>query len=134
MRPQIALNESPFAADHQTEPPQTERSAIARAGTDVKGAQHVNPSRAMRSLTPSRAPHLRCARFPASVWIGDRVAIRLDSGRVIDACAERQGRRVAARPEDPFERDAIRTRARAFSQADCFPTDPSGRRFPWPLV
>ncbi|WP_435015890.1 hypothetical protein TA3x_003444 [Tundrisphaera sp. TA3] len=47
------------------------------------------------------------ARFPGSVWIGDRVAIRPDAGRVIDACAERQGRRVAARPEDPFERDAV---------------------------
>ena len=35
---------------------------------------------------------------------------------------------------DPFERDAITARARAFVHASCFPTDPSGRRFPWPLV
>jgi uncharacterized repeat protein (TIGR03843 family) len=35
---------------------------------------------------------------------------------------------------DTFERDAITTRARALFQARCFPTDPSGRRFPWPLV
>ncbi len=35
---------------------------------------------------------------------------------------------------DTFERDAIRTRARSLVHAGCFPTDPSGRRFPWPLV
>jgi uncharacterized repeat protein (TIGR03843 family) len=35
---------------------------------------------------------------------------------------------------DPLERDAVRTRARALVQASCFPTDPTGRRFPWPLV
>ena len=35
---------------------------------------------------------------------------------------------------DPFERDAITARARAFTHASCFPTDPSGRRYPWPLV
>jgi uncharacterized repeat protein (TIGR03843 family) len=35
---------------------------------------------------------------------------------------------------DPFERDAVRTRARALVHAGCFPHDPSGRRFPWPLV
>jgi uncharacterized repeat protein (TIGR03843 family) len=35
---------------------------------------------------------------------------------------------------DPFERDAVCTRARALVHAGCFPHDPSGRRFPWPLV
>jgi uncharacterized repeat protein (TIGR03843 family) len=35
---------------------------------------------------------------------------------------------------DPFERDAVRTRARALVHAQCFPHDPSGRRYPWPLV
>ena len=35
---------------------------------------------------------------------------------------------------DPFERDALRTRAAALVGAARFPTDPSGRRFPWPLV
>jgi uncharacterized repeat protein (TIGR03843 family) len=35
---------------------------------------------------------------------------------------------------DPFERDALRTRARALLSSARFPTDPSGRRYPWPLV
>ena len=35
---------------------------------------------------------------------------------------------------DPFERDALRTRARALLSNARFPTDPSGRRYPWPLV
>jgi hypothetical protein len=39
-----------------------------------------------------------------------------------------------ARLLDPFERDAVRTRARAVLAEGRFPHDPSGRRFPWPLV
>ncbi|CAN5764811.1 SCO1664 family protein [soil metagenome] len=35
---------------------------------------------------------------------------------------------------DPFERDALLTRARALVTSGRFPTDPSGRRYPWPLV
>lgn len=35
---------------------------------------------------------------------------------------------------DPFERDAVRTRARALADRGVFPIDYSGRRFPWPLV
>lgn len=35
---------------------------------------------------------------------------------------------------DPFERDAVRTRARALVNAGCFPIDETGRRYPWPLV
>ena len=35
---------------------------------------------------------------------------------------------------DTFERDALRTRARALMENGRFPTDPTGRRFPWPLV
>ena len=35
---------------------------------------------------------------------------------------------------DPLERDALRTRARALVREGHFPTDPTGRRFPWPLV
>jgi uncharacterized repeat protein (TIGR03843 family) len=35
---------------------------------------------------------------------------------------------------DPFERDALRTRARALVRAGCFPIDETGRRYPWPLV
>ncbi|MGH9084173.1 MAG: SCO1664 family protein [Acidimicrobiales bacterium] len=35
---------------------------------------------------------------------------------------------------DPFERDAVRARARALIQAGCFPVDETGRRYPWPLV
>ncbi len=35
---------------------------------------------------------------------------------------------------DPFERDAVRARARALLADGRLPTDPTGRRFPWPLV
>ncbi len=35
---------------------------------------------------------------------------------------------------DPFERDAVLTRTRALLAGGCFPTDPTGRRYPWPLV
>jgi uncharacterized repeat protein (TIGR03843 family) len=35
---------------------------------------------------------------------------------------------------DVFERDALRTRARALVDAGCFPIDTTGRRYPWPLV
>jgi uncharacterized repeat protein (TIGR03843 family) len=35
---------------------------------------------------------------------------------------------------DPFERDAVRSRARALVRAGCFPIDETGRRYPWPLV
>jgi uncharacterized repeat protein (TIGR03843 family) len=35
---------------------------------------------------------------------------------------------------DPFERDAVRARARALVHAGSFPIDETGRRYPWPLV
>ena len=35
---------------------------------------------------------------------------------------------------DPLERDAVLTRAAAVASAGELPTDPSGRRVPWPLV
>jgi uncharacterized repeat protein (TIGR03843 family) len=35
---------------------------------------------------------------------------------------------------DPFERDAVLTRARALVDQGCFPIDETGRRYPWPLV
>jgi len=35
---------------------------------------------------------------------------------------------------DPFERDAVRTRAGALVRSGCFPIDETGRRYPWPLV
>ena len=35
---------------------------------------------------------------------------------------------------DPFEREGVAARARALLKVRRFPTDPSGRRYPWPLV
>ncbi len=35
---------------------------------------------------------------------------------------------------DPFERDAVLARARALLTDRRFPNDPTGRRYPWPLV
>ena len=34
----------------------------------------------------------------------------------------------------PFERDAVLTRARSMLHAGIYPTDPTGRRYPWPMV
>ncbi len=34
----------------------------------------------------------------------------------------------------PFERDALQTRAAALSRTETFPSDPTGRAYPWPLV
>jgi len=39
-----------------------------------------------------------------------------------------------ARLLDPFEQDAVRTRAQAVVRAARFPIDQTGRRYPWPLV
>jgi uncharacterized repeat protein (TIGR03843 family) len=41
---------------------------------------------------------------------------------------------VLAARLDPFERDALLTRARALLSSAHFPIDESGRRYPWPLV
>lgn len=35
---------------------------------------------------------------------------------------------------DPFERDAVLTRARMLLMARSYPHDPTGRRWPWPMV
>lgn len=35
---------------------------------------------------------------------------------------------------DPFERDAVTTRTRAILREGRFPIDPTGRRYPWPLL
>ena len=35
---------------------------------------------------------------------------------------------------DPFERDAVLTRARSLLHAGVYPSDPTGRRYPWPMV
>lgn len=35
---------------------------------------------------------------------------------------------------DPFERDALRARARMLLTANEYPDDPTGRRWPWPMV
>ncbi len=52
----------------------------------------------------------------------------------IDALAEAGLPDRLAALLDPFERDAVRARARALVRAGCFPIDETGRRYPWPLV
>ncbi len=61
-------------------------------------------------------------RVPAALL--DDIARLMDDGLPAALCALL----------DPFERDAILTRAAALVKARRFPTDPSGRRYPWPLV
>jgi uncharacterized repeat protein (TIGR03843 family) len=41
---------------------------------------------------------------------------------------------AVTRALDPFERDALGARARAVLAEGRFPVDPTGRRYPWPLV
>lgn len=68
------------------------------------------------------------------IWdfAGDEIdpVLLADLGRLLD-----QGLpdRVAALL-GPFERDAVLTRARAVVREGVLPHDPTGRRFPWPLV
>jgi uncharacterized repeat protein (TIGR03843 family) len=52
----------------------------------------------------------------------------------VDALASTELPDSLARLLDPFERDAVRTRAAALVRAGCFPIDETGRRYPWPLV
>ncbi|MEO7429225.1 MAG: SCO1664 family protein [Acidimicrobiales bacterium] len=51
-----------------------------------------------------------------------------------DALAEAELPDPLAAQLDVFERDALRTRARALVDAGCFPIDETGRHYPWPLV
>ncbi len=61
---------------------------------------------------------------PIPDWIRAATTRLLDDGLPDDL----------ARHLDPFEADALRTRARALVTADCFPADETGHRYPWPLV
>ncbi len=54
--------------------------------------------------------------------------------RDVEALAEDELPDPLAELLDPFERDAVRARARALVRAGCFPIDETGRRYPWPLV
>jgi len=54
--------------------------------------------------------------------------------RDLRALSERELTGPLAELLDPFERDAVRTRASALAQRGVFPVDHTGRRFPWPLV
>ena len=57
-----------------------------------------------------------------------------------DVCSDLEAFAASGLPEalagllDPFERDAVLTRARALLDAGRFPIDGTGRRYPWPLV
>src|SRR3546814_247884 len=57
-------------------------------------------------------------------------ALRVDVAQLVD----RGLPEALAELLDPFERDALLQRARALVEAECFPVDETGRRYPWPLV
>jgi uncharacterized repeat protein (TIGR03843 family) len=63
---------------------------------------------------------------------GEHVPVPLldDIGRFVDDGIPD----ALARLLDPFERDALLTRARAVLSDGVFPIDGTGRRYPWPLV
>jgi uncharacterized repeat protein (TIGR03843 family) len=61
---------------------------------------------------------------PIPAWIVESTAKLIDDGLPDDL----------AELLDPFERDALVTRARALVSSGCFPVDETGRRYPWPLV
>lgn len=65
-------------------------------------------------------------------WAGD--PIPPDISEDIQALLERGLPEDLADLLDTFEHDALLTRARALVREGHFPTDPTGRRFPWPLV
>jgi uncharacterized repeat protein (TIGR03843 family) len=56
-----------------------------------------------------------------------------DVARVLEA-EEDEGLGRLHSSLDPFEREALRTRARAVVAEGRFPHDPTGRRWPWPVV
>jgi uncharacterized repeat protein (TIGR03843 family) len=77
--------------------------------------------------------HAQC-KLRTVIWdfAGEPVpeALRRDAGLFAAAPLPRELGELL----DPFERDALTTRARALAESDTFPSDPSGRRIPWPLV
>ena len=65
-------------------------------------------------------------------WAGD--PIPADIREDVQALLERGLPEDLTDLLDSFEEDAALTRARALVREGHFPTDPTGRRFPWPLV
>ena len=68
------------------------------------------------------------------IWEFAGEEIPEDLLEAVDALAGSELPDPLARLLDPFERDAVRARARALVRAGCFPMDETGRRYPWPLV
>lgn len=76
------------------------------------------------------------ARFKLRTVIWDFAGEPIDAGLLEDLTRFLE----AGIPEtltdllDPFERDALELRAHAVVREGMFPHDPTGRRYPWPLV
>jgi uncharacterized repeat protein (TIGR03843 family) len=76
------------------------------------------------------------AEFKLRTVIWDFAGERVPDELVADVArfADRGVRDELAEILDPFERAALCTRAQAVVDGPCFPHDPTGRRWPWPVV
>ena len=76
------------------------------------------------------------AEFKLRTVIWDFSGERIDAGLLDDVAALLDTGLPASLRDllDPFERDALLTRARGILAEGTFPDDPTGRRYPWPLV
>ncbi|MEO6987041.1 MAG: SCO1664 family protein [Aquihabitans sp.] len=76
------------------------------------------------------------AEFKLRTVIWDFAGEPLDEGLVEDLDTFAQAPLIddLATLLDPFEREALQTRARALVTSGRLPVDPTGRRYPWPLV
>ncbi len=76
------------------------------------------------------------AEFKLRTVIWDFSGERIDAGLLDDVAALLDNGLPASLHDllDPFERDALLTRARGILAEGTFPHDPTGRRYPWPLV
>lgn len=68
------------------------------------------------------------------IWDFAGEAIDADLAADIDRFLQSDLPEPLAAVLDPFERDAVRHRAQALLGEGHLPTDPTGRRFPWPLI
>ena len=121
-------------------PPSTGPRADLRARPDLEQHRPQGRPRAPGARRPHLGRRPR-AELPPGVQAADGAVglrRRADPGVAhrgrLPSARGRASRRSLASLLDPFERDAALSRARAVVAEGTFPHDPTGRRYPWPLV